>query len=97
MGLVGKFFMHFGKEFCQTGQVVEQVTPDTLLVRTDHCCHAVAAVMLVIKFSDMITKYDDEGIPEKEWQFFDTRDDLQAFVDWLDKPDEPKVAISALN
>ena len=49
MSLVGKFFLHFGKEYLHTGEVVAQVDPATVLLRFDKCEHvppATGAVMI---------------------------------------------------
>jgi hypothetical protein len=87
MSLVGKFFSHFGKEYHQTGQIVEQIDDEMLLVRFDKCEH-IPSGMVVIPASSMVTKMDKEGAPEVEWEFFGTRAELDAWIAWLDAPPE---------
>ena len=87
MSLVGKFFLHFGKEYLHTGEVVAQVDPATVLLRFDKCEHvppATGAVMIAV--SSMISTLDGDGAVQSEWEFFDTRADLDAWMEWLDAP-----------
>ena len=87
MGLVGKFFLHFGKEYLHTGEVVAQVDPATVLMRFDkyeHVPPATGAVMIAV--SSLISTMNAEGSVESEWEFFDSRADLDAWMEWLDTP-----------
>ena len=87
MGLVGKFFLHFGKEYLHTGEVVAQVDPATVLMRFDKCEHVPAATgAVMIAVSSLISTVNAEGSVESEWEFFDTRADLDGWMEWLDTP-----------
>ena len=79
MSLVGKFFLHFGKEYLHTGEVVAQVDPATVLMRFDKCEHVPAATgAVMIAVSSLISTLDSDGAVQSEWEFFDTRADLDA-------------------
>jgi hypothetical protein len=87
MSLVGKFFLHFGSEYLHTGEVVAQVDPATVLMKFDKCEHvppATGAVMIAV--SSLISTVKADGSLESEWEFFDARADLDAWMEWLDTP-----------
>jgi hypothetical protein len=88
MGLVGKFFFHCGDEYMHSGEIVEQVDPATVLVRTDKCaCNSAPPMgMQLVRISEMIT----DNLGEPGWEFFGTRQELDDYWTWLDKPSEEK-------
>jgi hypothetical protein len=40
---------------------------------------------------EMSAAYDDDGLEIKSWSFYDTREDLQDFINWMEAPAEPEV------
>ena len=85
MSIVGKFFFHCGKEYTQTGEVVEQTSADTVLVKFDHCEH-IPPTMTLIPISSMISKVKPDGSIDGNWELFATREQLDAWLAWLDSP-----------
>ncbi len=86
MNIVGKFFFHCGKEYCQSGEVVEQVADDVVLVRIDRCEH-IPSSLIALRTSEMMSTMVD-GAPEGGWEFFATRADLDAYMEWIDGSSE---------
>lgn len=90
MSLVGKFLFYIDDEYHQLGEVVEQLTPDIVLIRWDKVKDPAAYQgrgMVAIAVSSF-TEVDSGGVPK--WEFYDTRAELDAFHDWLCKPSEEK-------
>ena len=87
MSLVGKFFLHFGKEYLHIGEVIAQVDPAMVLLRFDKCEHVPAATgAVMIAVSSLISTMNADGSVESEWEFFDSRADLDGWMEWLDEP-----------
>lgn len=85
MSLAGKFFFHCGKEYTQTGEVIEQTSVDTVLVKFDHCEH-VPQTMTLLPVSAMISKIKPDGSIDGNWELFATREQLDVWLAWLDSP-----------
>ena len=87
MSLAGKFFFHCGKEYSQSGEIVEQIDAATILVRFDRCEH-VPASMIAIPLSHLIHNINADGSFGGDWELFNSRDELNAWLEWLDAPDD---------
>jgi hypothetical protein len=93
MGLVGKFVFHCGAEYSQWGEVVDQIGDDVFLIKFDRQDKNLPIPVSTLAFDacDFITTLDDEGNPDAEWIFYDTRKELDAYVSWLyAEPSEKK-------
>jgi hypothetical protein len=85
--LVDKFFLCSEYESYRTG-IVKQVDGNMALVQFDPMGKMPAPGMELVSLQEMATSTDD-GI--KVWSFFATRDQLDAFVTWLNSPGRPQV------
>ncbi len=88
MSLVGKFFLHCGEKHLHTGEIVDQITPEIFLVRLDKnpdssvpCDSSIA-----IPVSEFVATMESCGCPSAEWEFFDSRKELDKYQEWLDAP-----------
>ena len=93
MGLVGKFFLHSGADYYQTGEILEKAAPGFYFLKFDGHNDAPAAVKLFC-IEDLATEMEADGSPDIEWQFFLTRQELDDYVLWMETPSEkskPKV------
>lgn len=90
MSLVGKFFSHMGKDYHQSGEVIEQITPDIVLLRCDRdkASGIPGGSSIAVSITSMVTKLNKAGEPEVDWEFFDSRAALDGFLSWLDNPHE---------
>ena len=79
MSLVGKY-IQFDTDFehYQTGKIVEQITPTLYLFIPDSTGTSPAFMRL----------FDLELLPDNTF-FFDSKDELDAWLNWLQKPDAP--------
>jgi hypothetical protein len=79
MTIMGKFVLIEDNDTYSVGQIIEAVTPEIYLVRFEHepGCKSPAERPLYVK---MI---------EDRWQLFDTLEDLERWVNWLETS-EPK-------
>jgi hypothetical protein len=90
MSLVGKFFIDHGTDSYRTGVVEEQVAARTYLVRYDW----------------MVKRADDPpprmgaslaSIEDMQgFEFFNSREERDAFVAWLDAPPKPDAPAKVL-
>lgn len=88
MTLVGMFFTIDRGERYLTGQVVKQVSEGLYLVRTDNMgATGVTFPMEMADVDEMLAMSD--GI--KAWSFFETREELNAWIGWLDSASPPQV------
>lgn len=94
MSLVGKFFFHMGKEYHQSGEVIEQITPDIVLLRCDRdkSLGVPGYASIAVSINSMVTKFNKTGDPEVDWEFFDSRAAIDEFLSWLDNPHEDNKA-----
>lgn len=83
--LIGKFFCHMGPEYMHTGEVIAQADPTSVLVKMDHCEH-VLPTMMVVSVSVMAGKLAKDGSIETQWEFFATREQMTAWLEWLETP-----------
>ena len=91
MSLVGKFFFHMGKEYSHSGQIIEQIDANTVLIKIDHCEH-VPDSMMIVPVAPMVSKIDKDGSVDSEWEFFGSREELDEWLEWLETPSEPAEA-----
>lgn len=85
MSLVGKFFLHSGAEYYQTGEVTEQADQHHYFLKFDGNTGGPPAIKLFCIHS-LSTGMEDEGFPDLEWQFFPSRQELTDYLTWLDTP-----------
>ena len=92
MSLAGKWFLHFAKDHIHLGQVVEQISPDVVLVKFDE--HEVAEIkpMALINVSLLLTKMDKDGCPSQGSEFFDSYADLSEFLQQVRQSDDDQPA-----
>lgn len=87
MSLVGKFAFYMGKEYHQVGQVIEEVSPCVYLVKWDKVKDVTDASpvnpMILVSITTMLER-DDNGI--QCWEFYQTREELDTFHEWLCTP-----------
>ena len=88
MSLVGKFFLHCGEKYLQTGEIIDQITPETVLARFDKNSDVDVPnnSSIVLSVSEFVSTMDSDGCRNAEWEFFDSREELDKFQEWLDQP-----------
>lgn len=85
MSIVGKFFFRCAKEFCQSGEVVEEAAPGFVLVRFDRTNDPTPdSALSMVALSVIAMKQDRKGEWDYEWMFFNTRAELKAHVNAYD-------------
>ena len=87
MTLTGLFFVHDIGEFYRTGVVFRQAHPDAYLVRYDNMKRGSDMPdggMALLTVSCDLSATDDEDNPI--FRFFETRDELDTWVSWLETP-----------
>lgn len=87
MTLTGLFFIHDTGEYYRTGVVVRQVHPEAYLVRYDIMNGSSDMPndgMELVTISGAMSAVGDDDFPA--FRFFDTREELQAWLDWLEAP-----------
>jgi hypothetical protein len=90
--LVGKFVFVDSGEAYRTGKITASVDDHYFLVQFDNMVDTNAGKgATLVCLHEMSAAYDDDGLEIKSWSFYDTREDLQKFIDWLDAPDKPEV------
>jgi hypothetical protein len=88
MSMVGKFFHESNTDYYSTGQIVGEVERGPyFIVEYDAKVGTPPTVQHLIDASEMAEIED--GI--RKWSFFDSREALQQWMDWLDSPASPKV------
>jgi hypothetical protein len=87
MGLAGKFIFHMGEEYSRSGEIIEQVSDDVILVKFDHNCDCTPRPQgaLPVTINSLATGIEDM---DNTCEIFNTRADLDAFLEWLDTPSE---------
>jgi hypothetical protein len=92
--LIGKFVLVDSGEAYRTGEIVASVDGHFYLVRFDNLTQKtekLPASTTLMCLHEMSSAYDSDGLEIKSWSFFDTRADLQAFINWLDAPEKSEV------
>jgi hypothetical protein len=99
MSLVGKFVFHMTEEFHQIGEIIEQVTPDIVMIRWQKM-HNEPGVSpgnpSVLVSIQTMAERDEEGF--NSWEFYDSRADVEAFHEWVCTPpdEEPSTKVVKL-
>ncbi len=88
MSLVGKFVFYMGPDYHQSGEIIEQVAPDVVLIKWDNLGKNVDdpspdGAMILMSISSMIKSEEEDA---STWDIYATREELQAFHEWLCKP-----------
>lgn len=88
--LIGKFVLvDFGESY-RTGEIVTTLDDHYFMVRFDNMMEKVPAKSTtLVCLHEMSATYGDEEF--KSWHFFDTRADLQDYINWLEAPTKPEV------
>ena len=85
--LVGKFFLHSGPEHYQFGEVIEQISAECFLIRTDNSDKAIGSIYCIVSLNDLKSDLDDEDAPMFiPWQFFASKKELDKYLLWLETP-----------
>ena len=85
MHLTGKFFHVGGMEYWNSGEVIDEDEQGFILVRID-TPHNAPARSFVFAPEDYVTTLLDSGELVCNWAFFNSREELKGFIDWLDIP-----------
>lgn len=89
MNLIGKFFFHWGNEYSQSGEVLAEAAPGLIFIRCDvQEKPSRLGRMIMIQIDELCTTKDKDGELEPAWEFFDTREELDGFLRFLDDVDE---------
>ena len=81
MSLAGKFFLHFAKDHFHVVEVIEQISPDVVLVKFDESEVDEISPMVLINVSLLLTKLDKDGCPSNGCEFFNSHQDLNDFLE----------------
>jgi len=86
--LVGKFVIRSGRENWRTGQITT-ANDTAVLIKFDNMKSGDASPWRfpseLICIDELMHAHEDDM---RVWGFFDTREELNAFIAWLDAPDE---------
>jgi hypothetical protein len=89
MSFVGKFLFYIssGEEgMVHTGEVVEQPTPDVVLIRLDGD-HGAPHILLAFSIASLISDPEKIGMADVPIaEFFNSRGELSAYLAWIDRP-----------
>ena len=91
--LVGMFYIKHGVDYYHTGEVLAAIGQDSYLMQPDimHDGIPVQMPMYVIGMLD-VTDITEMGTPQ--YEFFQLRADLEAYVKWMDSPSSPAKVFS---
>jgi hypothetical protein len=90
--LVGKYFLADHGESHSIGEIIAPVGDHFYVVKYDDM--STKKPMLhtnIVCLHEMLLTFGDEDDEIKSWAFFDTRQDLQAHLDWIDAPAKPEI------
>ncbi len=92
MNLPGRFFFRSGKEYSSSGEVMREAAPGVMFVRFDRIeedgARAPSESMVMIKVDDMVSGPKAIEEMDIEWHFFDSREELNGFLRFIDDIDE---------
>jgi|KBSMisStaDraftv2_1062788.scaffolds.fasta_scaffold1385976_1 hypothetical protein len=91
MTLVGKFFLANDDEHeaYRTGEVIAQITPSHYLMQFDNMAGGdILFGSEVVGATELAASCKHCG--GKNWTFYDNREKLQAYLDWLNTPEPTK-------
>ena len=92
MSLAGKFFIHFAKDHYHIGEVVDQISPEVILVRFDESEIDGVSPMVLVNISLLLTKMNKDGCPHHGCDFFSSHEDLNDFLDRVSSSDDDGAA-----
>lgn len=87
----GKYFLHSGDSYYQSGEIVEQIG-DILLLKIGNMgvvsdtARPIGALIAVSVNSILEEFKDSNGNASCDWLFFLTEIELQAYIDWWTNP-----------
>ena len=81
---VGKFVVHWGADYHQSGEIISQPTPEIILVRFDRSDGVPQGAMMLLPLASLIAELDENNCPDPKWEFFNSKKELRAFCEWLD-------------
>lgn len=89
MSWAGKTFHRMMDDIFQSGEIVEEVSPGLLLVRFDRFNQKTEKMfpepeMVLIRVEDMIAKKCKDGTYDHDWDIFEDRKALDAFVEFIE-------------
>ena len=88
MGLANKFFFRSTEEYYNYGEVLEELPEGFYLVRMMGCTKPHTSIFHIAQMSTM----DDMN----SFSFFDTKEELDEYVAWVEEPIEKKPNIVSL-
>jgi hypothetical protein len=91
MSLVGKYFIRFGKEYSQSGRIDAMVSDTHVLVKIEKCEHIPPSLML-LPISALSATVGADGSLDFPCEMFNSREEMEAFEEWLSTPDEEPAA-----
>ena len=83
MGLVGKFFFCSGAEYSQSGEVVDALGEDIVLVKFDKREGVPPGAISAFDVSSLLAALNPNGTLDSTWEFFATRKELDVWMTWL--------------
>lgn len=93
--LKGFYVLLSEPETFRTGQIV-MASEEAMLVKFDHMCgcqHSWSYPMELVCIDEMMHEVCENG---RVWGFFESRDDLNAYLAWVNSGDEPRDKIVSL-
>jgi hypothetical protein len=94
MSLAGKFFFHDVGRYFQFGLVVEQHQGVLLIQMHSPTEPEPRSAMSAVSINDVLDDFSEEG-RAGAWQFFETKEQLDAFIAWIncdeEDPKRPKI------
>lgn len=87
--LAGMFFLRDNGDTYLTGEIIAQVHQDAYLLKPDNMTNLPVDPPCELMSVGAMTAMNELGIPVVS--LFQTRDELTAWIDWLEKPSEPRV------
>lgn len=89
--MLGKFVMIDNPKECSysTGKIIEVVNDECFLVRLDNMQNPHRRMPLELFSAMDMAETDEAGL--KTWRFFESNEERQEYIDWLDSPALPKV------
>lgn len=92
MTMVGLFFTQEHGDNYHAGEIIRKVHDNAYLVKLDQ--DIPVDMMVLYTVHGIMSEYDETGYPM--FRFFETRKDLQAWVDWLGRKTEEKPSVVRL-
>lgn len=94
MSFVGKFVQINGEDYYRNAEVIEQITPDVYLLR-DIDDDKILPVTFLIHLGELLSSINIEGELQTNTFVFNSREELDAWMEWLETPSEKKNPLGA--